>query len=270
MLDINWYDLYLDDSGSRRPDLQPVPQQRGAMDCFALGGVLFEARRVPELLKAYKTLYLKWNISYPLHSNCIRNKIGRFAWIGKLDAQRQDEFFEDIDLMIERQPFVAIACVIHRPGYNARYESVYREKRWMLCKTAYAIVVERAAKFALCKHLPLRVNFESSGKRENKDIVAYHRDLKICGMPFFADSSSKYHPLKAEEFRRVLLGDPEQHTKTSRFCQLADMVLYPMARGRYEPLYRPYKHLRATNKLIDCVIGPQEIGEMGIKYSCFD
>jgi hypothetical protein len=263
-------ELYLDDSGSRLPDLHPAPERTGAMDCFALGGVLFEARNIPAILSAYKSLCEKWDINYPLHSNDIRIKRGKFAWVGTLDEGRKNEFFHDIDQMIERQPLVTTACVIHRPGYNARYKPTYGESRWRLSKTAYAIIVERAAKFALSKRLPLRVNFETAGKRENRLIIAYQRDLKKTGMPFATDNSSKFNPLDAEALRNVLLGDPEQHNKTSRFCQLADLVLYPMAGGKYDPEYRPYRHLKSVNKLIDCVIQPEEAETMGIKYSCFD
>jgi hypothetical protein len=192
-IDINWMELYLDDSGSRSPDFQPAPEQAGEMDCFALGGILFEARNVSGLLSAYKALCGKWNIDYPLHSNSIRMKSGKFAWVGILNG-REAEFYQDIDRMIEQQQFVATARVINRPGYNARYKPNYGENRWRLCKTAYSIVVERAAKFAVRKGLPLRVHFETSGKHENRAIVNYHRDLKKKGMPF-ANESVKICPL---------------------------------------------------------------------------
>jgi len=163
-----------------------------------------------------------------------------------------------------------MACVINRPGYNARYKPMYGEKRWMLCRTAYSIVVERAAKFANGKQLPLRVHYETSGKKENRHILTYQRDLKKIGMPFAVDKSSKYGPLDAATFQKVLLGDPNQHKKASVFCQIADLVLYPIVKGKFNPEYRPYQHLRNSGKLVDCVLPPAEVEEMGIKYSCFD
>lgn len=269
-LDINWMELYLDDSGSRLPDFQPAPEQTDAMDCFALGGILFEANEVYRLIKAYNTLCKKWNINYPLHSNEIRMSSENFVWVGALNVGEREEFYQDIARMIEEQPFVTMACVISRPGYNTRYKSTYGENRWMLCRTAYSIVVERATKFALRKDLPLRVHFETTGKSENRHTINYQRDLKKIGAPFAAGTSSKYSPLDAATFRKVLLGDPLQHTKASIFCQLADLVLYPMVRGKFNPAYRPYQHLKKAGKLIDCVLPATEIEEVGIKYSCFD
>jgi hypothetical protein len=246
-LDLNWMELYMDDSGNRLPDHKPDQGRGGVMDCFALGGILFEARNIPLILEAYSAFCGKWKIDYPLVSNKIRTKSGSFAWVGTLSECDKADFYQDIARMIEQQPFIAIACVVHRPGYNARYDPLYGEKRWMLCKTAYGIAVERAAKFASRANLRLRVHFEQTGKREDRAFIAYQRDLKKIGMPFAADNSAKYQPMDAASFRKVLLGDPLSHTKASRFCQLADLVLYPMAMGRYNANYRPYEHLRNAN-----------------------
>jgi hypothetical protein len=269
-LDLNWMELYLDDSGSRLPDQEPAQGHAGLMDCFALGGILFEARKIKPILKAYTTLCRKWHIDYPLVSNKIRMYTGRFAWVGKLSDSKRDEFFRDIACMIEEQPFFAIACVVHRPGYNARYHPLYGEKRWSLCKTTFTIVVERAVKLASRRGLFLRVHFERTGPREDKALIIYQRELKKIGMPFEPETSSIYRPLEAGTFRKTLIGDPLQHTKTSRLSQLADLVLYPMVKGKYDPDYRPYRHLRDTNKLIDRCLRPEDVNELGIKYSCFD
>ncbi len=52
--------------------------------------------------------------------------------------------------------------------------------------------------------------------------------------------------------------------------QLADIVLYPMVKGGYEPNYRPYRHLMENKKLIDAVLAPEDLPSCGIKYSCFE
>ena len=36
--------------------------------------------------------------------------------------------------------------------------------------------------------------------------------------------------------------------------QIADLVLYPMAKGGYDSDYRPYKKLKESGKLIDCLL----------------
>jgi hypothetical protein len=133
---LNWLELYLDDSGSRYPDHSPPRAQTNTMDCFALGGIMFEAIKVLKILDAYKALCEKWGIKYPLHSNGIRMRTGNFTWLAGLNVSKRTGFFRDIAAMIDKQPFVAIACVVHRPGYNERYRTIYGKERWMLCKTA--------------------------------------------------------------------------------------------------------------------------------------
>lgn len=52
--------------------------------------------------------------------------------------------------------------------------------------------------------------------------------------------------------------------------QIADLVLYPMAKGGYDPSYRPYAALMENKRLIDALLAPEERASMGIKYRCFD
>ena len=51
--------------------------------------------------------------------------------------------------------------------------------------------------------------------------------------------------------------------------QIADLVLYPMAKGGYDSNYPPYKALKENNKLIDNLLPEDRIPLCGIKYSCF-
>ena len=53
---------------------------------------------------------------------------------------------------------VGLACVVDRPGYDARYREKYGRRQWHLCQTAFSIVVERAAKYARDSGRKLRVN----------------------------------------------------------------------------------------------------------------
>jgi len=264
----DWMEIYFDDSGSRFPDLKGDPPSR--RDYFALGGILFERQDVLQIISAYDSFRAKWNITYPLHSNGIRFETDDFTWLGRTDHEKKQEFYSDLDRMIEQQPFLALACVIDRPGYNARYKKLYGDQRWMLCKTAFAILIERAAKFASSKGRRLRVHFEESGKREDRDIVQYQKELKMNGMPFSTTVSSKYQPLDGRTFQEILIGSPERHKKSSLFCQLADLVLYPIARAKYDPNYRPYEFLKRSGKLVDCVVSPEDAENLGVKYSCFD
>jgi hypothetical protein len=52
--------------------------------------------------------------------------------------------------------------------------------------------------------------------------------------------------------------------------QIADLVLYPMAKGGYDPDNRPYRKRKESGKLIDCLLTEDQIPLRGIKYSCCD
>ena len=43
-----------------------------------------------------------------------------------------------------------------------------------------------------------------------------------------------------------------------------------MAKGGYDPTYRPYKKLAESGKLIDTHVPEEQIPFRGIKYSCFN
>lgn len=117
---------------------------------------------------------------------------------------------------------------------------------------------------------PHFVLFEESGKKEDRDIISYLRSLKRDGLPFSSDRSGGYTPLEAEDFRRIILGSPKRRTKKTPMIQVADLVLYPMAKGGYDATYRPYVELAKAGKLIDCHLREEDIPLRGIKYSCFD
>jgi len=50
--------------------------------------------------------------------------------------------------------------------------------------------------------------------------------------------------------------------------QLADLVLWPICRGRYSPEDRAYDLLKSNRKLLDAHC-TEDNGLLGIKYSCF-
>ena len=52
--------------------------------------------------------------------------------------------------------------------------------------------------------------------------------------------------------------------------QIADLILYPIAKAGYDPSYDPYRKLKDHGKLIDCYFREEEIPYRGIKYGCFD
>jgi hypothetical protein len=179
------------------------------------------------------------------------------------------DFLPALEDMLLTLPIIGIAAVVHRPGYLERYRDLHKDRIWMMSKTVYSVLVERSAKFARARGRKLRVFFEGSGPAEDRDVLAYARALKKDGMPFDQQNSVAYDALAAADFRDIVLGEPRRKTKATPMIQIADLVLYPMAKGGYDPGYRPYKKLMANGKLIDALLDPEERLTLGIKYSCF-
>ena len=167
-------------------------------------------------------------------------------------------------------PYVATGVIIDRPGYFRRYRTEHRHGLWHMDKTAFCILIERVAKFAQLNDRRLEVVFEESGKVEDRAILEYMRSLKADGLPFNTGRMADYQPLEAEDFRSIVLGEPHRKRKSLPQLQIADLVLFPIAKGRYQPDYRPYQELKDAKKLIDDNLPEALRPHCGIKYSCFD
>lgn len=238
------------------------------MDCFGLGGILVKEEDVQEVVSKHKDFCAAQGINYPLHSSRIRGGRGKFAWLKT--PEKAGIFMPALEEFLLDLPVVGIACVVHRPGYVERYKASYAEQLWLMCKTAFTILVERSAKFADGESRALEIYHEEAGKKEDRDIINYIRELKTTGSPFSEDTSDGYAPLTATDYKRIILGEPHRRTKKMSMLQVADLLLYPMAKGGYDAAYRPYSKLREAGKLIDCHLTTAQIPQLGIKYSCFD
>jgi Protein of unknown function (DUF3800) len=261
--------LYLDDSGTRNPDRKPGRLASHGHDYFALGGILIRESDEQQARQLHQNLCNKWSINYPLHSVEIRGSNGRFKWIKTLTKDKKEKFLDELYSVMAQSPILGIACVIDRPGYNSRYEEKYAGQRWQLCKTAFTVLVERAAKYADSQNCRLRVLPEKCNKNEDSTLKEYYNSLKSEGMPFNVSSSSKYQPLTSIKFSEILY-EFKLKEKSSPLVQIADLFLWPMAIGGYDKNNRPYKRLIEDKKLIDCLYDSDEVPHLGIKYSCFN
>jgi hypothetical protein len=239
------------------------------MDHFALGGIFVRKQDVDTILRAHEAFCARWEITYPLHSAEIRGKRSNFAWLAS-DPARGGVFLTHLQDFLLSLPIIAFAAVVHRPGYVARYRERYADGTWLMCKTAFSIVVERSAKFARAQGGRLEIYFEQAGKQEDRAIKSYGRALKSEGMPFDPGTSAAYSALKPHEFRDIIIGEPREVTKKTPMMQLADLVLYPIAKAGYDPAYAPYRMLLENAKIIDALLSDGERGALGVKYSCFD
>src|SRR5262249_49569939 len=155
-----------------------------------------------------------WGIAYPLHSYDIRAETGNFTWLRALNWTEKNKFFGGLSRMLLGLPVIGHACVIDRPGYNARYREQYGRQTWVLCKTAFSVVCERAAKHARENGCKLRVYVEEGDRTADNKIREYYRSLRTTGMPFAVSSSAKYAPLSREQLAETLY-DLDFKAKTS-------------------------------------------------------
>ena len=186
------------------------------------------------------------------------------------NPERTVEFLPELEEFLASLPVMGIATIIHRPGYMARCSERYGGRPWRMDKTAFSILIERAAKYARSKGRRLRVFFERSGRQEDRDTVAFMKKLKAEGMPFDGDNATAYDDLKSGEFKKLVLGEPRGRAKNTPMLQIADLYLYPMAKAGYEASYKPYIALMRAGRLIDSALPLEDRPLLGIKYSCFD
>lgn len=261
--------LYLDDSGTRHPSKKPGKMPAHGYDWFALGGILISDEDEAEARRLHAEFVAKWGIETHLHSSEIRSKNEGFLWLRGKTPEEQAAFSEDLYCMMRDAPVTGIACVIDRPGYNARYAEKYTENRWMLCKTAFSVIVERAAKFAISQGYRLRVLPEKCNKPEDAALTTYYRELRTEGLPFDAKNSGKYTPLTKDQFAATLY-DLRFKAKSSPMAQFADLYLWPVCMGGYHSGNWPYRRLQEDGKLIECLLPEADHATLGSKYSCFE
>ena len=257
--------LFLDESGS------PKPNPRDSAPFFAMGGVLVERAdesTIDTLLAEFKA---RWAIdpNVPLHGNEIRSQKKRFAWLGKLSETERSHFMDDLTMTVVSCPIIVHACVVSRTGYLNRYLNKYGENTWEMMKSAFSILVERAAKYATTREGTVMLYFEKAGKKEDKLLEHYFGELRSAGLPFDPKTSSKYSPMPTTELSRLLRGI-EGKSKSNPLIQLADLCLYPVARSISDPSNRAFSALRDSKLLVDCLLESTQVETLGIKYYCFD
>jgi hypothetical protein len=184
-------------------------------------------------------------------------------------VEKREQFLEELYQLLSMPQLLGHACVIDRTGYNSRYLAKYGRSRWSLCKTAFAVSVERDAKFAIRSGRRLRVLIERSDRKTDGWIEGYYDSLKSTGTPFAIETSGKYAPLGPEAFASTLY-EFRLKNKSSPMIQMADLYLWPMCIGGYDPRNRPYARLQSDGRLIDCALPAESVWLEGIKYSCWD
>lgn len=265
------YHLYLDDSGSRMlnrlaVDADAYPQW------FALAGLLVKAEDEDACKAEHDAFYGRWpRMSAPLHLTDMHGQVKGFRWLRSLSPADSTAFWTDFHGVITTLPVIGHGCVVHRPGYRDRgYGSRVGDAKWNLCRSAFNILVERAAKIAHSEGRRLRVKYEGADPASDQLFRVYWALLKDGrGLGFNAQNAAKYSPLSPEELAATLV-DLERKDKRSKIMQFADTFALAIAKGRYQPTYPTYAALAGSNRLADDYVGPERAGTEGIKHYCFD
>jgi Protein of unknown function (DUF3800) len=253
--------LFIDESGS------PKPNSQDSTPYFALGGVLVKRADEEVIEKSVQEFKKRWKINEDtaLHGNEIRSKKKRFAWLGKLSDTEMTNFMEDLTSTISSLPITVHACVVSRQGYLDRYLDQYGEDTWEMMKSAFSILVERAAKYVADSDESIMIYYEKAGKKEDALIEGYFRSIRTAGHPFDSSNSLKYSPLNEDQLSKHLRGI-EGKGKSNSILQIADLCLYPVARSKDN---RAYIALKESSILIDSKLSADKIEFQGIKYYCF-
>lgn len=260
------YVFFIDETGNRNPDKKPDPGRVGR-DWFGIGGILVKAEDI-KMCKDYHSEFIgRWGIKSPLHMTDMLSHNKKFSWLGRIPDEEHDLFWSDYKSFLSRIPCIGLSCIIDRPGYVARGYPL-NENRWLLCRSAFDIAVERAAKIARRDKRGLDVVFEQD-PGINQLIVGYFRKLKNNGLEFDPTRSQKYSPLTKDEFKTIL-GTIEYKPKLHPMLQIADSYLYSMARHAYDKNFPIYRRLRDARRIANFALTNEEIPLMGVKHYCFE
>lgn len=259
------FHLYLDESGSRDPSQSKAENDP---EWFGFGGVLVSEEKRIEVVRNFKKFYSDHDVRDPLHSVEIRSRTKKFRWLGNLSKRERDDFFADLSTTILSSPVLVHGCIINRERYRELFSQYPKEKRWRLCKSAFAIVVERAAKFAQSHGAHLVVHAEKCSKKEDRRVQTYLDEIFASGGPFKPETSRKFKPLATSEFREIVSPKIIWHSKKDILTQLADLVLFPICLNPYKGgNYGPYQDLLKHGLIVDQHVGSRD--DMKIKYYCF-
>lgn len=262
------FTLYMDETGNRHPDKKSDKSREGR-DWFGFGGVLVRGEDNDAVRKMVDDFSTKWKLTGPAHITDMLSEKKHFAKLERMSQDEVENFWADWRKVLCSSPVIGIGCVVDRRGYVARgYLEKHGNNRWLLCRSAFDITVERSAKIARLEGRKLHIVFEQD-PGINETITGYFRNLKENGLAFDAKNSEKYKPLSKEEFGETL-GRIQHKPKAHPLLQLADSYIYSMSRNGYDKKFGLYRHLRDSKRIADFVLANEHLPQLGVKYYCFD
>ncbi len=261
------YTLYIDETGNRHPDKRS-DKSRVGRDWFGFGGVMLRGEDNDAARSMVSGFAEKWELRSPIHMTDMLSEKKGFAWLGRTSQVVREEFWSDWRNVLCGVEVIGMGCIVDRPGYVARGYLEQHKDPWLLCRSAFDITVERAAKIARLENRRLHIVFEQDAAM-NSTVTGYFHNLKRNGLEFDQKNSSKYKPLSKIEFGETL-GRIQHKPKSFSLLQLADSYIYAMARHAYEKRFWIYRSLRDRKKLADFALPQEQLPQLGVKYYCFD
>lgn len=261
--------FYIDETGNRQLDKKSDASRLGR-DWFGFGGFVIKREDQDRAKWARDEVARELGAQNPFHMTDMLAETKGFSWLGRKTQAERDRFWNTYSTFLSDLPVIGMGCVIDRPGYVARgYLEQHGDSRWLLCRSAFDIAVERAVKYAMAEDRKLAIVFESDPPFD-PIVKGYFANLKNNGLEFDGDRSSKYAPLEAEHFRNTLT-TIEARPKSNRLLQVADSYIYAVARGKYDRKFGLYRHLCDHQKIINFALDgdAEKIKSMGVKYYCF-
>lgn len=261
------FTLYMDETGSRHPD-KKQDSSRAGRDWFGFGGFLIRGEHNDGARILVQDFAKKWKLKHPAHMTDMLAEAKGFSWLGRTAQATRNEFWRDWEQVLCSVEAIGIGCVIDRPGYIARgYLENYKDK-WLLCRSAFDITVERAVKIAKSEDRKLHVVFEQD-PGINSTVSEYFHNLKANGLAFDKESSKSYQPLQQSDFEHTL-GRIQHKPKSHELLQIADSYIYALARYKYDKKFWLYRSLRDHKRIADFFVPPGMSKTLGVKYYCFD
>lgn len=259
--------FYMDETGNRHHD-KKADASRINKDWFAFGGVIVRSEDAENMKQSVRDFGSRWRLRTPAHiTDMLAQKKG-FAWLGTRSQEEVEKFWDDWRRVLCDSPAIGLGCVIDRPGYVKRgYLESYNDK-WLLCRSAFDIAVERAAKIARLEDRKLHIVFESDPAMNDK-VKSYFQNLKTNGLAFDGERSNRYAPLTKEQFAETL-GRIDHKPKEHPILQIADSYIYAIARHKYEQRYWLWRHLRDRKRIADFAVPDGMSKTLGVKHYCFD
>jgi hypothetical protein len=259
--------LYMDETGNRHPD-KKSDKSRAGRDWFGFGGVLINGEDSDAARQLISDFAANWSLHHPAHITDMLSENKGFSWLGRRTQDDRDKFWRDWRNVLSNSGVIGIGCIVDRPGYVARGYLDKHADRWLLCRSAFDITVERAVKIARREERKLHIVFEQDAGI-NETITGYFHNLKENGLAFDPKTSGKYTPASKEEFAETL-GRIQHKPKAHPLLQIADSYIYAMARHGYDKKFPLYRHLRDRRKIADFCLPNECLPHMGVKYYCFD